>query len=327
MEKKRKLRPDRQWLRHHAASLTAYGGLIFCVVLFTVLTPMFGESIWSERKLATLMSNVIVTALMSVGAVFVYALGNMDISIGRQVGLYATLMVLLGNSTGSLLLPIVLCVALSVVFAVINGAAGDLLKMHPIIPSLVLMFFLMGVNSLIYVKLDTRNIALTAMPHDVFKSPWLMLAVLAAEVLIVSYLFRYTRFGKYARAIGANQVATRQCGVNLIRYKIIAYIIMGVCVVVASLFQMGYTGAASDATGTGFEMDVMVALILGGMPLSGGMRSKVSCAVVGAFTFALLDVGLPMIGIPTKVTFLIKALIFLVVIYITCRKKDGVLPR
>lgn len=327
MDEKKKLRIDKQWLRSHATAVTAYGGLIFCIVLFSVLTPMFGESIWSERKLATLMSNVIVTALMSVGAVFVYALGNMDISIGKQVGLYATLMVLLGNSTGSLWLPIILSILLSVVFAVINGATGDLLKMHPIIPSLVLMFFLMGVNSLIYVKLGTRNIALTSMSHDIFKSPWLMLAVLAAEVLIVSYLFNYTKFGKYARAMGANQVTTQQSGVNLIKYKIIAYIIMGVCVVVASIFQMGYTGAAADATGTGFEMDVMVALILGGMPLSGGMRSKVSCAVVGAFTFALLDVGLPMIGIPTKVTFIIKAIIFMVVIYITCRKKDGVLPR
>ena len=327
MDDKKKFCLNKEWVKNHAAAITAYGGLIFCAVLFTVLTPIFGESIWSERKLATLMSNVIVTALMSVGAVFVYALGNMDISIGKQVGLYATLMVLLGNSTGSLLLPILLCILLSVVFAVINGATGDLLKMHPIIPSLVLMFFLMGVNSLVYVNLGTRNIALTAMSHEIFKSPWLMLTVLVAEVLVVTYLFNYTKFGKYARAMGANQVTTQQSGVNLIKYKIIAYIIMGVCVVVASLFQMGYTGAAADATGTGFEMDVMVALILGGMPLSGGMRSKVSCAVVGAFTFALLDVGLPMIGIPTKVTFIIKAIIFMVVIYITCRKKDGVLPR
>lgn len=325
MKEKQKL--DKQWFKNHAASITAYGGLVFCIVLFTVLTPIFGESIWSERKLATLMSNVIVTALMSVGAVFVYALGNMDISIGRQVGLYATLMVLLGNSTGSLLLPIVISIVLSVVFAFINGAVGDLLKMHPIIPSLVMMFILTGVNTLIYVKLDTRNIALTSMTHDIFKNPILMAAVLIVEVLVVSGLFNYTKFGKYARAIGANQVTTAQSGVNLIKYKVIAYIIMGICVVVASIFQMGYTGAAADATGTGFEMDVMVALILGGMPLSGGMRSKVSCAVVGAFTFALLDVGLPMIGIPTKVTFLIKAVIFLAVICITCRKKDGTLPR
>lgn len=315
------------WVKDHGANLAAYGGVIFCVLLFTILTPIFGESIWAQRKLETLMSNVIVTALMSVGAVFVYSLGNMDISIGKQVGLYATILVVMGNSIGSLVLPIVVCLVLSVIFAAINGATGELLHIHPIIPSLVVMFVLSGVNSMIFVNLDTRNISLTSMGHEIFKSPILMLVVLVAEVLAVSYLFNFTKYGKYARAIGANQTAAQQSGVNLVKYKVIAYVIMGVCVVVASVFQMGYTGAAADATGTGFEMNVMVALILGGMPLSGGMRSRVSCAVVGAFTFALLDVGLPMIGIAARNTFIIKAIIFLVVVLITCRKKGGVLPR
>ena len=92
----------------YGSFLISYGGLIFCLVLFTIATPLFGESIWSPAKIATLMSNMIVTALMSVGAVFIYAMGNLDISIGKQIGLYATIMVVLGNATGSLLLPIVI---------------------------------------------------------------------------------------------------------------------------------------------------------------------------------------------------------------------------
>ena len=154
-----------------------------------------------------------------------------------------------------------------------------------------------------------------------------MVLVLVVEVIVVTYLFNYTKFGKYAKSIGANPVAAQQSGINIIKYKIIAYIIMGICVVVASLFQMGYTGSASDSTGTGFEMNVMVALILGGMPLNGGMRSKVSCAVVGSFTLALLTVGLPMIGVKPNQVFIIKAIIFLIVVLITCRKKNGPLPK
>ena len=90
---------------------------------------------------------------------------------------------------------------------------------------------------------------------------------------------------------------------------------------------MGYTASASDSTGTGFEMNVMVALILGGMPLSGGMKSKVSCAIVGSFTYALLSVGLPMLGVAANQVFVIKAVLFLIVVVLTCRKKTGVLPR
>jgi len=145
--------------------------------------------------------------------------------------------------------------------------------------------------------------------------------------VVISYLFYFTKFGKNARAIGANPIAAEQSGINLLKYKVICYVIFGITVVIASMFKMGYTGAASDSTGTGFEMDVMVALILGGMPLSGGMRSKVSCAIVGSFTYSILAIGLPLIGVPTNTTFFVKALVFIAVVLITCRKKDGVLPR
>lgn len=315
------------WLKEHIKDIAAYGGLLLCIVIFSIVPPFLGESIWTGAKLSTLMSDVIVTALMAVGAVFVYSLGNMDISIGGQVGLYATLMVILGNRTGSLFAGIALSFVITIIIGIVNGAAGELLKIHPIVPSLVFMMVLNGVRSILYNKLGSRNTSLIGIDYSLFKQPWFMVLVLALEVLVIGFLFNYTKLGKNARAIGANPVVASQSGINLVQYKICAYVIMGLCVVVASIFQMGYTGSASDSTGTGFEMNVMVALILGGMPLSGGMSAKVSCAVIGAFTYSILDVGLPLIGVPNNMTFLIKAIIFIAVVLITCRKKDGMLPR
>lgn len=74
-------------------------------------------------------------------------------------------------------------------------------------------------------------------------------------------------------------------------------------------------------------MDIMVALLLGGMPLSGGMRSKVSSALIGSFTYVILTNGLTLAGVETSYMYVIKAVIFLAIIVITCRKKDGILPR
>ena len=154
-----------------------------------------------------------------------------------------------------------------------------------------------------------------------------MLAVLIVESLLVAFAFNRMKMGKYVKAIGANAATAEQSGASIIKYKILAYIVMGVCTVAAALFQMGYTGSASDSTGTGLEMNVMIALILGGMPLSGGMKSRVSSAIVGAVTFSLLNVGLPLIGVPTEFTFMVKAVIFVIVVLITCRKRGGVIPR
>lgn len=315
------------YLKHHKTGLSAYGGLVVCLIIFSVIPPFLGQSLWSADKLSTLMADVIVTAIMSVGAVFVYALGNMDISVGAQIRIYATLIVLLGNTTGSLVPGILLSVVLAVIMGALDGAAGQLLRIHPVVPSLVIMMVFQGLSSIIYTKLGSRNIVLRSIDYSAFKNPVVMIVVLVIEVLIVTYLFNYTKYGKNAKAIGANPLAAEQSGINLLKYKVICYMIMGVCVAVAAVFQMGYTGSASDSTGTGFEMNVMIALILGGMPLSGGMRSKVSCAVIGSFTFSLLDVGLPLIGISASATFLVKAIIFIVVVLITCRKKGGILPR
>lgn len=315
------------WVRKHKASMAAYGGLVFCILFFTIATQLKGESIWSASKFSTLMCDVIVTALMSVGAVFIYTLGNMDISIGKQVGLYATIMVIAGNATGSLLLPIIICFVIAIIIGIINGASGEVLHMYPVISSVVFMMILSGICTIIYSNLGTRNIALSAVDTQILKSPVAMVIVLVLETAVITYFYNYTRFGKYAKAIGANKYAAEQCGINIVKYKVIPYIFLACTLVVAALFQMGYTASSSDSTGTGFEMNVMVALILGGMPLKGGMKSRVSCAIIGAFTFALLDVGLPIIGVPTKLTFMVKAFIFLVVVLITCRQKKGVLPR
>ena len=309
------------------ATIAAYGGLALCIVFFSIMTPIFGESIWSPAKLSTLISDVIVLALMSIGAVFVYTLGNIDISIGKQVGLFATLMVVLGNLTGSLLPGVAVSIVVALIFAVINGSTGDLLKMHPVIASVVVMMILTGISSITYSNLGSRNVALETIDYRIFKQTWLMVVVLLAEIGIVSFLYRYTRFGKNARAIGANKVVAEQSGINIIKYKVISYIIMGMCLVVASMFQMGYTGSSSDSTGNSFAMNVMVTLILGGMPLSGGMRGRISCAVVGAFTFSLLNVGLPMIGVAANQVFIIKAVIFLLVVFITSRRPGATLPR
>ena len=317
-----------QWLKKHGSSVASIGGLLFCAVFFTITTGLKGESIWSASKLSTLIGDVIVTALMAVGAVFIYSLGNMDVSIGKQVGLYSTLLVLIGNATGSLPIAILACLVIAVIIGIINGSAGELLHMYSVISSVVFMMVLSGISTIIYSNLGTRNISMNpGIDLTLFRQPWFMVLVLAVETAVISYFFYFTKFGKYARASGANQTATSQSGVNIILYQVIPYIFLAVCLVTASLFQMGYTGAASDSTGTGFEMNVMVSLILGGMPLKGGMKSKVACAIIGSLTFSLLAVGLPIIGVPTKMTFLIKAIIFLAVVLITCRQKSGPLPR
>ena len=154
-----------------------------------------------------------------------------------------------------------------------------------------------------------------------------MVIAIIVVALISFYLYKFTQLGEYTKAIGANETATKLAGVSVTKWKVFAYIFFGVCIAVGALFLTARTGAAGKGTGNGYAMDIMVALLLGGMPLSGGMRSKISSSLIGAFTYVILSNGLTLSGVDTSYVYVIKALVFLAVILITCRKKTGVLPR
>lgn len=122
-------------------------------------------------------------------------------------------------------------------------------------------------------------------------------------------------------------MASTQAGVNLVKWKIAAYMFFGVAIAIGSLILLSKSNSAGKGTGSGYAMDIMVCLILGGMPLSGGMTSKVRSALIGTFTYTLLANDLMVMGVDLKMINFVKAIVFLTIVFVTCRKRYGTLPR
>lgn len=174
---------------------------------------------------------------------------------------------------------------------------------------------------------STISIEATIKPSDRNLYTFMLVAMVIIVAVLVTYFFKYTKLGKYTKAIGANPTATEQSGANLTKWKVLAYMAFGVTVAIGSFALLTRTNSAGQGTGSGYAMDVMVCLILGGMPLSGGMMSKVSSALVGTFTYILLSNDLTTMGVDTTMVNFVKALVFIAIIMVTCRKWTGVLPR
>lgn len=314
---------QKDWLRVHATSLLSYGGLVLCLVVFSILSK---GRLWSAYNVGILIQAACVYAILAMGAVFIYSMGYMDISVGAQVGVYCILCILITNATGSLLLAFASILALALVCGLINGYVSVMLGLPSIVTSIFLNSIFGGVQMLLMEWVDTNSVGIQ---YDMsfLKSIGAMVIAIVVIAAISIFLYNYTQLGKYARAIGANETATQLSGVSITRWKVFAYIFFGICIAVAALFLTARTGSAGKGTGTGYAMDIMVALLLGGMPLSGGMRSKISSSLIGAFTYVILSNGLTLSGVDTSYVYVIKALVFLAVILITCRKRGGVLPR
>jgi len=146
---------------------------------------------------------------------------------------------------------------------------------------------------------------------------------LVVLIAIMVWTFEYTRVGKYNKAIGANPVAAHHNGINTTKYRFIAYILCGFATGVAGFFSLCRTGSVSSTTGNGLAMDVMTALVLGALPLSGGPKAKMRCAIIGAVIVALITNGLVISGVNASYTEGVRGIIFLVVVYFShTRKKE-----
>lgn len=320
-----------EWLRKNALNIAAYAGLVLCLIVFSVLPPLItGSSIWLPGPFKTIIKHVTIYAVMSIGATFVYSLGFMDISIGAQLSMYALLMLLSIQNYGNILPGAIASLVISIICGTINGAVAVILKMPSIITSLFLQFIIYGINILIIQKLGGGqyiSVGIKGTWLEIFREPVPLIIVMVIMALLMGYIFNFTCIGKYTKGIGANEEFVKQSGVNTTFYKVIAYLILGVCVVIAAIVYTGMNGTADSKAGNGMEMSVMLCLILGGMPLSGGMKSRISASLIGAFTYTLIVDGLQYLQIEAKMVNIFVAIIFVAVVLITCRKKGRVLPR
>jgi len=147
------------------------------------------------------------------------------------------------------------------------------------------------------------------------QSPVLILAIVA---MVVNYVSNNTRFGRYAYAIGGNREAARLSGVNIRNNLFMIFVLMGFLCGVAGVVLASYVGGGTPAAGTGMELDVIAACILGGASTLGG-EGTILGAMIGALIMATLTNGLQLMNIPNEWQYLIKALVLILAVYADVR--------
>ena len=315
------------WIMTHAYDVAAYAGLLVTVIMFFIFS--------GDKLMYNLISTIQTIApftIIALGAVFVYSMGYMDVSVGQQVGVYAILMILITNKIGNIagiFVAFAVVLLIAMLCGAFNGAVAVWLGLPSIVTSLFLMFVFGGTQMLLMESTGNSTIKLDIKirPDDRMVYTIIVIAVVLVLLLLTMYFFYHTRLGKYTRAIGANERTSAQAGVDLTKWKIIAYMFFGITIAVGSLILLSRSNSAGKGTGSGYAMDIMVCLILGGMPLSGGMTSKVRSALIGTLTYTLLANDLTVMGVDLNMINFVKAIVFLAIVFVNCRKKTGILPR
>jgi len=133
-------------------------------------------------------------------------------------------------------------------------------------------------------------------------------------MLIVFLLFHFTKLGHNLKAIGAGEQASRFVGIRVDKTKWILYIVAGVITGFAAFINVVKVGSVTSTGGNMLETEILIALVLGGLPISGGALVRFSNVIVGVLTYKTLSTGLNMIGLTTETQQLIEGVIFLIVV-------------
>ncbi len=316
----------KKYFKDHAYSLVAYTGLILCVIVFSILPPIInGVSMWTSIGIRNTIQQATVYMILALGATMIYAMGCMDISVGYQVAVFATLFVIISNAAG-MIVGLLTILVLGIICAVFNAVVGTYIKLPTVMSSVVLMQLFRGINQTFYTDASITSYVLDV-DLSIVSSTWFRLISMIILAIIACYILNYTKVGKRSKAIGANKVAAAQAGSKMLITRIGAYSVFSVFLVIASIFLISRTNSIGESYSASFQMDVMMMLLMGGMPLSGGMKTKISCAVCGCLTYVLLDRGLTLCSVDISVISIIKSIIFLAIVIVTCRKSGVTLPR
>lgn len=293
-------------------------GIVFVTLFFAIVTK--GNSL-SMNNITNIMNQSFSIIIVSVGAVFVYSHGGMDMSPGAVQGLTSVIVasLILDNIiSGFLILPV--SILIGAVCGFFTGAIHVAIGVPAFVVSLCVKYIATGITRTATSKSDIY------IPYNNF-SYWNKVSIkvfVLVVVIVIGYLaFEYTRVGKYLKAIGGNFNTARQCGVKVKKYTVIAYAILGATTGLVSLFGLTRTGVVSSSTGQGFELDILTAIVLGGFPLNGGAKSRLSFAVIGAITVAILTNGLILWGVGPEIIGGIKGVLFLVIVYLSYERKKG----
>lgn len=291
-----------------------YMGLIAVVVVFAILS---GGKLFRPINMKQIINLSTIVIVSATGAVFVYALGGLDLSIGACIGLSSMAGATVATLTGSVPLTLVTCLVVGALTGLANATLMNKLMLPSFVATLAIRSCCTAITKYVTDSSGTSGIRVEGDIWVKLDTIWVKLIAIVVVIAICAVIFRKTRVGRYVKAIGGNSTASAQSGVKVNKLTMIAFLISGLCVGVAAMLTVIRYRLVNNTSGEGVEMDVILALVLGGMSLRGGSASKISAAVVGALTITTLNVGLLICGVKEGHIQMIRGVVFMIILLVT----------
>ncbi|MDY5441681.1 MAG: ABC transporter permease [Candidatus Enteromonas sp.] len=295
----------------------------FMLILIILAYAITRNAVHYTGDLGTIINNAIFVAVVATGAVFIYSQGGFDMSLGNASLMCAAIAAIMWNNTHNIAISLVVSIVLGAVLGIINAILATMLGLPVMVMTLTMMNILSAVADAIFANYGglievTEGFLFTNETSAGYKA--LIFAIfLLVYFLLCWFIFNWTKIGRRNKFIGSNKVAAKFNGISLMKAGIISFAISGIGLGLAGfLYASSRSGSQVQNGGilSTVGLNVVIAIVFGGMTTSGGPKSKVSCAIFGAFFCVFLDeffAALNMVAPIEDFKFIAKGVIFLLV--------------
>ena len=302
--------------RLNSTNLTSAAVLIALAVLLSVISPAFRD----PQNLINILQQVTVNAILALGMTMVIFTGGIDLSVGSVVAFSGIVMGSLVIDLGvNPWLAALIGIALGSVCGTINGLLISRFKLQPMIATLGMMSIARGAALTLaggrtisgyppgFTWLGNGTIPGTTIPVQI---------VFMLLLYVIAYYFmRYRRFGRALYSVGGNEEATRLSGINVFKYKTLAYTVSGALAGIASVVLVAKLNSAQSIAGQDYELDAIASAVIGGASLLGG-KGSIWGTLMGALIIGVIRNGLNLLNVSSYLQKLIIGFIILIAVLV-----------
>ena len=314
------------------AALTAFAGLVVIYVSFGIINP----TVFSGQNILNLLRSMSKYLLIGIAQSYVMITGNIDLSIGSQVGMsamiVATFMAFGTNPVVAVIIALIACI----ISGIINGILVGKFKLPPFIATLGTMFVTRGVAYMVNNNRNTdaiasgvgketgdafQNLFYYGTTFGVYNTFWIALIIF----IIFFFLLSKTKTGRHIYAIGSNIDAARLSGVDVTKTTTKAYLVSAICSCLVGTILCAQAGMGNMEAGNMYEMYGVAAGVIGGVSPLGGTGLLLG-TFAGAAVWQTLENGLNMVGAQVGIQRLVIGVIVVAAVLMDIVLRSGKKP-
>jgi ribose/xylose/arabinose/galactoside ABC-type transport system permease subunit len=298
-------------------------GIHLVLLVLIVITALISPQFLASRNISNMLLQAAPLGIVVIGQVLVILVRGLDLSVASVMATAAVVATSFNGQDNDALAVFAVAIAIGLATGLVNGLLITKRSVSPFLATLATLTLLQGMRFAYTQGAPSGNVPpiYRVLGSQLYYGIPFNMIILAVLTIVFSLLLHKSTFGRRIYITGGNPVTARLVGINADRVTIACYVISGGLAALAGLILSGFVGIVDNWVGRGFELDSIVAAVMGGVALSGG-RGSIIGGLLGTAILVVVFNAVLMIGFPVQLQFIIKGLVIIIAAAFYVRKSN-----